>query len=150
MEKQESAMKRVLAGNASGEHFKKQADEFAESLRPVIGRMTQEGHTSFWALARALNLEGVAPRRSAEWHPSSVMNLVRRLSVLSAPHHTPDEQSNGQHIDSAVALDYPARATANWNENVRSPQKKGSRTTQDLGTVGRESPPKISSDTYPL
>ena len=60
---------------------RRNADEHASRLRPVITRMRSEGHTSLNALAKALNEEGMVTPRSARWHASSVQNLLARLDA---------------------------------------------------------------------
>ena len=60
---------------------RRNADEHASRLRPVITRMRSEGHTSLNALAKALNEEGMVTPRVARWHASSVRNLLARLDA---------------------------------------------------------------------
>lgn len=62
----------------------RKANEFAVKVRPVIEQMQRDGHTSLWALARELNLKGVAPARAREWHASSVRNVLSRLRAISS------------------------------------------------------------------
>ena len=69
---------------AGGAAVSKNADAFAAELRPMIDRLREEGCTSLWSLARALNLRRIATPRQREWHASSVRNLLIRLRKLES------------------------------------------------------------------
>ncbi|WP_284154959.1 recombinase family protein [Algicella marina] len=56
------------------------ADEFAEELRPVVEAIQADGHTTLRAMARELNHRGILTRRGGRWHVSNVRNLVERLT----------------------------------------------------------------------
>ncbi|WP_267395243.1 MULTISPECIES: recombinase family protein [unclassified Sphingomonas] len=57
------------------------ADEHAERLRPVIADLHARGITSLGGVAAALNEAGMRTPRAAQWHASSVRNLMARLAA---------------------------------------------------------------------
>lgn len=74
-------------GNASplgSAALKRNADEHALRLRPIVDQLRKDGNASLGALAGALNSEGILTPRGAKWHPSSVRNLLARLNGLTA------------------------------------------------------------------
>lgn len=76
-----AALRRAAKGNgASVRSIKGNADSFARDLSPVIDRLRAEGHTSLPQLAAALNAGGFSTPRGGSWHPSTVRNLLTRLS----------------------------------------------------------------------
>jgi DNA invertase Pin-like site-specific DNA recombinase len=77
-----AALRRAGKGNADAtKALVANADTHAEQLRPVIAAMTAEGCTSLYAMAKALNQQGIRTPRDAQWHPSSVRNLMSRLAA---------------------------------------------------------------------
>jgi len=75
-----AALARAGRGSAAGvAALQANADKHAELMRPVIERLQMEGHTSFGALARQLNAEGMRTPRDRLWHASSVRNLLARI-----------------------------------------------------------------------
>ncbi|WP_284154963.1 recombinase family protein [Algicella marina] len=68
-------------GEALREVVTRNADDFAEELRPVVEAIRTDGHTSLRAIARALNDRGILTRRGGRWHVSNVRNLVGRLAL---------------------------------------------------------------------
>ena len=69
--------------------IRRNAQQFAEELEPVIADMRAMGHISLRAMAAELNRRGMMTRRGAAWQVSNVRNLVARLQPedLSAPTH---------------------------------------------------------------
>lgn len=86
---------------------KRMADKFAADLRPIVERLKRDGHTSLWSLARALNLAGIATPRAAEWHASSVRNLLFRLDRLAVADGDLDDRSRAQAGARRVSADQP-------------------------------------------
>ena len=58
------------------------ADEFAESLRPLILELMLAPRRGPVRLARELNRLGVPASRVGKWHPATVDRLLRRLPGL--------------------------------------------------------------------
>jgi DNA invertase Pin-like site-specific DNA recombinase len=78
-----AALRRAAKGNgAAVSALKDAADRHAADLAPVVTQLRAEGLTSLPALAGALNERGMVTPRGGKWHPSSVRNLLARLSVL--------------------------------------------------------------------
>ena len=55
------------------------ADQFAQSLVPVLDSLRAEGALTVRAMAASLNRRGIKSARGGEWHPSSVENLLARV-----------------------------------------------------------------------
>jgi len=55
------------------------ADEFAESMRPVIKKVKENGASTLQSIANSLNGMGHPARRGGLWSPTQVMNLLERL-----------------------------------------------------------------------
>ncbi|MEQ7872526.1 recombinase family protein [Sphingomonas sp. ASV193] len=76
-----AAIRRAGKGTAAAvEALKAGADAHAQQLAPVIRHLQAEGYTSLTALAGALNERSMVTPRGGKWHPSSVRNLLHRLS----------------------------------------------------------------------
>ena len=54
------------------------ADEFAQSLAPVVDAIRADGHVSLRAIAAELNARGMLTRRGGLWQVSNVSNLLAR------------------------------------------------------------------------
>jgi DNA invertase Pin-like site-specific DNA recombinase len=77
-----AAIRRARKGNsASVAVVKANANDFAERLRTTIDDIRQEGAASLAAIATELNARHVRTARDGRWHPSSVRNLLHRLSA---------------------------------------------------------------------
>jgi DNA invertase Pin-like site-specific DNA recombinase len=60
---------------------RKQADSFAESIKPIIEEIRQKGSiTTLQGIADALNARGVSTSRGGKWWPTSVKNLLNRIN----------------------------------------------------------------------
>jgi DNA invertase Pin-like site-specific DNA recombinase len=57
------------------------ADDFAERLVPILHSLRAEGVTTLRAMAATLNRRGIKSARGGDWYPSSVANLMSRLSA---------------------------------------------------------------------
>lgn len=75
------ALQRAAKGNlAAISRVKAGADEHARDLAPILADIQAEGITSLAAIATELNARHIQTRRGGRWHPSSVRNLMSRLS----------------------------------------------------------------------
>jgi DNA invertase Pin-like site-specific DNA recombinase len=55
------------------------ADEFAQTLAPVLAGLRSQGITTLRQIAEALNERGMLTRRGGRWQVSNVRNLLGRL-----------------------------------------------------------------------
>ena len=58
------------------------ADQFAESLAPVVAAARARGITTLRELSDELNAQGILTRHGRRWHVSSVRNLLTRIERL--------------------------------------------------------------------
>ena len=76
------ALHRAGKGNgAAVAAVKADADRYAADLAPIIADLRGAGVASLPALAAALNDRRIQTPRGGRWHPSSVRNLLVRLSA---------------------------------------------------------------------
>lgn len=69
-------------GNSEAvESVRRNADEFAESLRESLKELIDDGVTSARGIAKRLNQMGILTARGGQWHQSTVSNLMKRLSL---------------------------------------------------------------------
>jgi DNA invertase Pin-like site-specific DNA recombinase len=54
------------------------ADQFVQSLAPILDSVRSEGAVTLRAVAASLNKRGIKSSRGGAWHPSSVANLLTR------------------------------------------------------------------------
>ncbi len=54
------------------------ANEFALSIKPIIGNIRENGQNSFREIAIELNKRGIKSARNGQWHASSVRNIEMR------------------------------------------------------------------------
>ena len=59
---------------------KKQADDFALALEPIIGRLQREGIITIRAITRELNRLHVPTFQNGHWHISTVYKVMHRLN----------------------------------------------------------------------
>jgi DNA invertase Pin-like site-specific DNA recombinase len=77
-----AALRRAGKGNTDAVAvIRDEADSFARELAPVIADIRASGSLSLPAIANALNERHIQTRRGGMWHPTSVKNLLARLSV---------------------------------------------------------------------
>lgn len=77
-----AAFRRAGKGNqAALQAVSANADSHAKQLAPTISRLKAEGVTSCRQISKALNAQGILTPRGGNWHPSSVHNVLSRLSV---------------------------------------------------------------------
>ena len=57
---------------------KQAADAFAANILPVIRQLQAGGLTTYQTLADALNNRGIRTARGGQWHPGTVMNILKR------------------------------------------------------------------------
>jgi DNA invertase Pin-like site-specific DNA recombinase len=57
---------------------KQAADAFAANILPVIKQLQAGGLTTYQTLADALNNRGIRTARGGQWHPGTVMNILKR------------------------------------------------------------------------
>lgn len=76
-----AALRRAAKGNTAAiEAVKAGATERAADYAPVIADIQASGATSLPAIARELNERGIVTPRGGQWHPSSIRNLLARLT----------------------------------------------------------------------
>jgi DNA invertase Pin-like site-specific DNA recombinase len=63
----------------------KSADQFAETIRPVIASLRKAGVTSLRGIAIALNNRGIRTARGGGWQVSNVRNILARPSFSPEP-----------------------------------------------------------------
>ena len=68
-----------LAGSRGRAIQVRAADEFAQTVVPVIRAIQAAGTTGFASIADVLNERGIKSARGGKWHVSSVANLLGRL-----------------------------------------------------------------------
>lgn len=75
-----AALKRAGKGNhAASAKVRKNADQRAKDLAPVLKSIQQAGVVTLSAIADELNSREMMTARGGRWHASSVANLLRRL-----------------------------------------------------------------------
>lgn len=75
-----AALKRVGQGGAPLRRaVASNADDFAQTLAPVLAELRSQGLVTLRELAEALNDRGMLTRRGGRWHVSNVRNLLLRL-----------------------------------------------------------------------
>jgi DNA invertase Pin-like site-specific DNA recombinase len=60
------------------------AARFAADLAPIVAAIVVAGHTSLRAIAAELNRCGIVTRRSGDWHPATVCDLLNRQHATHA------------------------------------------------------------------
>jgi hypothetical protein len=60
------------------------ADDHARSLLPLLRTLKAEGAITIGAVTRAFNDRKIPTARGAQWHVSSVFNLITRANRLEA------------------------------------------------------------------
>ena len=60
---------------------RKQAEQFANNVMPIIDTIRGSGITTFKGIAEALNARSVKTARGGAWHDSTVRNLLARQSA---------------------------------------------------------------------
>lgn len=63
---------------------KAKADAFARAIKPTLDDLRAEGIIAPSAVASALILRGAKTARGGQWNATLVLNLARRLAVLTA------------------------------------------------------------------
>jgi DNA invertase Pin-like site-specific DNA recombinase len=80
-----AALRRAGKGGAALQAtVRKNADDFAAELAPVVAEIQAAGHTSLRGIAAELNARGIRTRRGGRWHVSNVRNLLGRLEALES------------------------------------------------------------------
>ncbi|WP_341712065.1 recombinase family protein [Erythrobacter sp.] len=75
------ALTRAGKGNlAAIARVKAGADDHARDLAPIIADIQAHGAASLGAIAAELNARHIQTRRGGQWHPSSVRNILARIS----------------------------------------------------------------------
>ena len=74
----------ILAAGALGRQVQvTTADEFVARLLPVVEAIRRTGATTLEAMSCALNHRGIKSARGAQWHVSSVSNLLKRAQKFA-------------------------------------------------------------------
>lgn len=63
---------------------KAKADAFARAIKPTIDDLSAEGIIAPSSVATALILRGAKTARGGQWNATLVLNLTRRLAVLTS------------------------------------------------------------------
>lgn len=63
---------------------RRQADEFAALMAPIIAQIKEEGYTSFESIRDELNRRKVPTARDGSWHTPTVYRLVKRIERIGA------------------------------------------------------------------
>ncbi len=71
-----------LAGSRGRAIQERAADEFAQTVLPVIRAIQATGTTSFASIADVLNERSIKSARGGKWHVSSVANVLSRTTGL--------------------------------------------------------------------
>jgi DNA invertase Pin-like site-specific DNA recombinase len=58
------------------------ADQFADSIRPMIASLKKAGITSLRGIASALNNRGIRTARGGEWQVSNIRNILARMATV--------------------------------------------------------------------
>jgi DNA invertase Pin-like site-specific DNA recombinase len=58
------------------------ADRFTANTRPIIDGLQAQGITGYRAISRALNARGIQTANGRQWHPTTVKNLLKRVTGL--------------------------------------------------------------------
>jgi DNA invertase Pin-like site-specific DNA recombinase len=75
-----AALKRARKGNAAAVKVVQEiAIDRAATLKPILIAIQKDGITSLGGIAKELNRREILTPRQAQWHRSSVANLLRRL-----------------------------------------------------------------------
>lgn len=76
-----AALRRAGKGNRDAVAvLKADADEYAKKLAETVDAIRSTGAVTLGAIADALNERHIQTRRGGKWHPTSVKNLLARLS----------------------------------------------------------------------
>ncbi len=71
----------IQAAGAMGRRStQRSADQFAESLQPILASLQTQGVTTLAGIADALNGRAVRTARGGRWHVSTVRNLLQRAT----------------------------------------------------------------------
>ena len=64
-----------LKGHAT---MKKQANQFAANILPIIKELQDAGYTTLAEIAHILNMRGIKTARNGKWHPNTVKRVLER------------------------------------------------------------------------
>lgn len=71
------------AKNVLSQHNKKLADDFAETMAPIISELKSDGFITLRALRDELNNRLIASfRRDCRWHLDTVFHIIKRINSL--------------------------------------------------------------------
>jgi hypothetical protein len=59
--------------------IRRNAEDYASALKPVVDTIRAEGHSTLRAIAAELYRRSIATRRGGHWQVSNVRNLLARL-----------------------------------------------------------------------
>lgn len=69
-------------GNGAGvKTIKREADERAQAVLPIIEEIRAEGASTMAGIALELNARGILTARGGKWHTSTVSNVLRRVGA---------------------------------------------------------------------
>jgi DNA invertase Pin-like site-specific DNA recombinase len=74
----------VQAGQIGRQTLRAEADRFAANILPMIRTIQSTGPIGMVSIARELNRRGIRTSRGAQWHVSSVANILARANELAS------------------------------------------------------------------
>jgi len=74
----------LQAGQLGRQTLRAEADRFAANILPMIRTIQSAGPIGMVSIARELNRRGIQTSRGAQWHVSSVANLLARANELDS------------------------------------------------------------------
>jgi hypothetical protein len=74
----------VQAGQVGRQIQRVEADRFAANILPMIRSIQSAGPIGMVAIAKELNGRGIRTARGAQWHVSSVANVLARAAEFDA------------------------------------------------------------------
>ncbi len=74
-------LKGIKLGSPLAEKTKQEAREYAESMRPYIEQLINEGIKTTYKMSKRMNEEGKTSRNGSKWSPNLVGRVLERLAI---------------------------------------------------------------------